>query len=166
MLREFQHATQIASAHVVERHGVETGKTTGRLPSLGGLRCGRRRDCLALCPSGHWLALLRGRELWDWLRFDKRWNCPSDGSLSWPSIWTTLGSSAMLGSGGGGSDIARPLGPVDCRGVKCRGAVTWRAAPAPAGASAGAAGAAGVVDVADAPGAAAAGAAELPTTVD
>ena len=117
MLREFQPATQIASAHVVERHGVETGKTTGRLLSLGGLRCRRRRDCLALCPSGHWLALLRGRELCQCgIGSDltsggirRGGNCPSNGSLGWPSIWRTLGSSAMLGSGGGGSDIARPL---------------------------------------------------------
>ena len=106
-------------------------------------------------------------------------NCPSNGSLGWPSIWRTLGSSAMLGSGGGGSDIARPLGPVDCRGVKCPSIVvcsffTFRlrffvagtAACGPSARGGRGRGGRGGRGAADAAGAAAAGAAELPTTVD
>ena len=131
MLREFQPATQIASAHVVERHGVETSKTTARLPSLGGLRCTsrRRRECLALCPRGHWLALLRcgiGSNLTGGgIRRGGNW--PSNGSLGWVSIWRTLGSSAILGSrhSGGGSDIAGTSGLSRAR----RAWWTWRPRP-------------------------------------
>ena len=73
MLREFQPATRIASTHVIERHRLESGKMAACLQPLGGMQRRRRRESLALRSSGlRWLALLGGRELWNWLGFEEQ----------------------------------------------------------------------------------------------